>query len=191
MVYPGQGTDINGKSLNKCSGTQGKRDKGLNMLGYPKVSNSKNLAGEPGFEPGLPGPEPGVLPLDYSPATPQKTKRIGQKIQSLLSNPLCPIIPPPTHQVQYICYLVSLCNEVLTQRERKYQLGRAWPAGIFFASTTRGQGYNIITDDGNETVPLTAPPTLRETIPRSADETDMKWPHQRCRNLLRRWHHAN
>ena len=28
----------------------------------------KNLAGEPGFEPGLPGPEPGVLPLDYSPA---------------------------------------------------------------------------------------------------------------------------
>ena len=25
------------------------------------------LAGEPGFEPGLPGPEPGVLPLDYSP----------------------------------------------------------------------------------------------------------------------------
>lgn len=25
------------------------------------------MAGEPGFEPGLPGPEPGVLPLNYSP----------------------------------------------------------------------------------------------------------------------------
>ena len=37
-----------------------------------KVETSPNLkavAGEPGFEPGLPGPEPGVLPLNYSPTT--------------------------------------------------------------------------------------------------------------------------
>lgn len=26
------------------------------------------MAGRPGFEPGLPGPEPGVLPLNYPPA---------------------------------------------------------------------------------------------------------------------------
>jgi hypothetical protein len=25
------------------------------------------MAGKPGFEPGLPGPEPGVLPLNYIP----------------------------------------------------------------------------------------------------------------------------
>ena len=67
------------------------------------------LAGEPGFEPGLDGPEPSVLPLDYSPKTyltelkssplpgllndmlpsilPQKAARIGQLLQSQLSNP--------------------------------------------------------------------------------------------------------
>ena len=32
----------------------------------------KTLAGEPGFELGLHGPEPCVLPLDDSPVTPQK-----------------------------------------------------------------------------------------------------------------------
>ena len=45
----------------------------------------QKMAGEPGFEPGLPGPEPGVLPLDYSPATPQKAAAIGQQLQSPLS----------------------------------------------------------------------------------------------------------
>ena len=36
---------------------------------HPKSfdTNSFRLAGEPGFEPRLPGPEPGVLPLNYSP----------------------------------------------------------------------------------------------------------------------------
>ncbi len=29
----------------------------------------EELAGEPGFEPSLPGPEPDVLPLDYPPVT--------------------------------------------------------------------------------------------------------------------------
>ena len=43
------------------------------------------LAGEEGFEPSLTGPEPAVLPLDYSPVTPQNRTGIGQKIQSLLS----------------------------------------------------------------------------------------------------------
>lgn len=40
------------------------------------------LAGEAGFEPTLPGPEPGVLPLDYSPAALSKAAKFGQKIQS-------------------------------------------------------------------------------------------------------------
>ena len=46
---------------------------------------AEKLAGEVGFEPTLPGPEPGVLPLDDSPATPQKAAEIRQKIQSPLS----------------------------------------------------------------------------------------------------------
>ena len=56
------------------------------------------LAGEEGFEPSLTGPEPGVLPLDYSPVClalppyPLKTKEgsdrnFGQQIQSFLPNP--------------------------------------------------------------------------------------------------------
>ena len=71
---------------------------------------AEQLAGEEGFEPSLPGPEPGVLPLDYSPATdvteskssplsgllntiiplnlPQKRTGIGKLTQSLLSDPL-------------------------------------------------------------------------------------------------------
>ncbi len=39
------------------------------MKRHPEVSTSEKLAGEEGFEPSLPGPEPGVLPLDYSPVT--------------------------------------------------------------------------------------------------------------------------
>ena len=48
------------------------------------------LAGDPGFEPGLPDPESGVLPLDESPTfyPLAKGSPIGQQIQSLLSNPL-------------------------------------------------------------------------------------------------------
>ncbi len=34
---------------------------------YPIELRMQNVAGEPGFEPELPGPEPGVLPLNYSP----------------------------------------------------------------------------------------------------------------------------
>ena len=74
-----------------------------------KETTLRIMAGEPGFEPGLPGPEPGVLPLDYSPATdvteskssplpglvndilplnsPQKRRGIGLLIQSQLPNP--------------------------------------------------------------------------------------------------------
>ncbi len=55
----------------------------------------ENLAGEEGFEPSLPDSESGVLPLNYSPATLRKAGGIGQKIQSLLPNPLT-IVPPST-----------------------------------------------------------------------------------------------
>ena len=35
--------------------------------GFNWIKINRILAGEPGFEPRLPGPEPGVLPLNYSP----------------------------------------------------------------------------------------------------------------------------
>lgn len=35
------------------------------MLGAPVLN--LDMAGGPGFEPELPGPEPGVLPLNYPP----------------------------------------------------------------------------------------------------------------------------
>lgn len=115
------------------------------------------LAGEPGFEPGLHGPEPCVLPLDDSPATLKKTAKFGQKIQSFLSNPHPQKVAPTK-----IAPVLGL----------KYQPSQLWPADFLLASTARGRGYNIITDDGNETIPQAAPPTSRGTIPRSADETE-------------------
>ena len=33
------------------------------------------MAGGPGFEPGLPGPEPGVLPLNYPPSQKTDTRK--------------------------------------------------------------------------------------------------------------------
>ncbi len=86
------------------------------MKRHPEVNTSKKLDGGEGFEPSLHGPEPCVLPLDYSPATdvrchlhdvtesksgrffgvvngiiplnlPQKRAGIGQLLQSLLSYP--------------------------------------------------------------------------------------------------------
>ena len=79
------------------------------MTRHPDVNIPEKLAGEEGFEPSLPGPEPGVLPLDYSPSCdvaesksrplpgllkgivpsilPQKAAEIGKLIQSQLSNP--------------------------------------------------------------------------------------------------------
>ncbi len=41
------------------------------------------LAGEPGFEPGLHGPEPCVLPLNYSPTDPKAFKRLELPIWDL------------------------------------------------------------------------------------------------------------
>ncbi len=54
-----------------------------------KVTTSKNLAGEEGFEPSLHGPEPGVLPLDYSPAN-------CIKVLQSVSNCLIPYYRPFT-----------------------------------------------------------------------------------------------
>ncbi len=162
------------------------------------------LAGEEGFEPSLPDPGSGVLPLDDSPATaggayaplqskssplpgllntiiplnlPQKAARIGRQIQSLLSNPLYCLDP--------------LCNESLARPVLKYHPRHLWPAAVRYCIDVATAVYNRVTDDGDETIPLAAPPTPRGTTPRSADETDTKWLPQRCRNLLRRWHYAN
>ena len=115
------------------------------------ISHSRiKLAGEEGFEPSLHGPEPCVLPLDYSPVPdvteskssplpgvlngilplnlplpspwegPQKAAEIGQQIQSLLSNPRLCLDP--------------LCNQSLTQLVLKCQPRHPWPAGILLAS---------------------------------------------------------
>ncbi len=52
------------------------------------------------------------------------------------------------------------------------QPDHAWPAGFLFASTTIGRGYNNITDNGDETLPLVGPLTLQDTIvPNNANET--------------------
>ena len=115
------------------------------------------LAGEPGFEPGLHGPEPCVLPLDYSPATLNKSSDIGQQLQSFLSNPHPPKVTPTK-----IAPVLGL----------RYQPSQLWPADFLFASPTKARVYNKATDNGNKTIPQAAPPTPRGTIPRSADETE-------------------
>ncbi|GAI68583.1 unnamed protein product, partial [marine sediment metagenome] len=46
------------------------------MKRHPEARTSKKLAGEPGFELGLPVPESGVLPLDDSPVA-RGPKKIG------------------------------------------------------------------------------------------------------------------
>ncbi|GAI74348.1 unnamed protein product, partial [marine sediment metagenome] len=51
------------------------------------------------------------------------------------------------------------------------QPDHAWPAGFLFASTTIGRGYNNITDNGDETLPLVGPLTLQDTsVPNNANE---------------------
>ncbi len=88
------------------------------------------------------------------------------QIQSLSSNPLhC---------------LDSLCNQsitllILKSQLLKYQPAKGDAAGTLFASPMRRRGYNIVADNGKETIPPAAPPTLRD-IRRSADETDMVAP---------------
>ena len=158
------------------------------------------LAGEEGFEPSLPGPGPGVLPLDDSPATealeskssplpvflngilpsilPQKAAGIRQLIQSQLPNPL--------HCLEQLCNK-SIAYPTLKSQLLKYQLARGDAAGILFAFPVIEQLYNILADNGKETIPPVVPPT----IPLSADENDTVMAPLRCRDLLRRWHHAN
>jgi hypothetical protein len=41
--------------------------KGLSTSSTEQFSYVNEMAGGPGFEPELPGPEPGVLPLNYPP----------------------------------------------------------------------------------------------------------------------------
>ncbi len=93
------------------------------MIRHPEVSTSENLAGEPGFEPGLRGPEPRVLPLDDSPASdvtesksspppgllsgiiplnlPQKRAGIVKLLQSQLYNPRTPYHILPQLALKY------------------------------------------------------------------------------------------
>ena len=56
-----------------------------------QLSHGCNLAGEQGFEPQLPGPEPGVLPLDDSPILVEKqadefTRSIGPSQKEIPPN---------------------------------------------------------------------------------------------------------
>ena len=102
----------------------------------------------------LPGLLSGIIPSIVAMATPQKRAEIGQLIQSQLSNPLIVEL-----------YQALLSNQsTIAQPLLKYQPRHS-------SYTTAGL-YNGATDNGKETVPLAAPPTLRGTIPRSADETD-------------------
>ena len=111
--------------------------------------SSPQLAGEPGFEPGLDGPGPSVLPLDYSPSydvaesksgrfsgvvndilpsiLPQKRGETGQLLQSQLYNPPnIPIISPHPADINApIFHFFSLAllkshYQTLTRKTKKY-----------------------------------------------------------------------
>ena len=57
------------RTINRYSFVQGvAAELELELSSEIEVRNASILAGEPGFEPGLHGPEPCVLPLDDSPA---------------------------------------------------------------------------------------------------------------------------
>jgi len=86
-----------------------------------------------------------------------KSSDIGQKIQSFLPNPHPPKVTP---------------TKIAPALEPRYQPSQLWPADFLFASTARGRGYNIITDNATVPIPQAAAPTPRGTIPRSADETE-------------------
>jgi len=101
----------------------------------------------------------GILPLNLPP----KRRKIGQLIQSQLPN--------PRHCLELLCNQKYNSSELKCQL-LKYQPPKADAAGILFAFPTRGRGYNILADNGKETIPLVALPTLRVTIARSADETN-------------------
>ena len=116
----------------------------LSRVATNKMSSPfNNMAGEEGFEPSHRDPESRVLPLDDSPKTdavqsksghllaaandilplnlPQKTAGIGQKIQSLLPNPLRPMIPPQALEINRPrpC-LEPLCHERVEKLLLKY-----------------------------------------------------------------------
>ena len=128
----------------------------------------EKLVGEEGFEPSLPDSESGVLPLDDSPMTealesksrplpafshgiiipsnlPQKTRQIGQLLQSQLSNPRNPSIisPHPADINAPISYSSSLpllksYYKTLTRNIKKYaflRIARAW-----IPASYRGKG---------------------------------------------------
>ena len=73
---------------------------------------------------------------------------------------------------------------------QKYQFlkdlaAQLWPAGFLFAPTTRGQDYNIVTDDADKTPLLVGPSTLWDFVPNNVNETRILSlvAHQRCRNM--------
>lgn len=114
------------------------------------------VLGWSGLEPSLPGPGPGVLPLDDSPVA-RGPKKIGQKIREYnRSNTSVAFVYP-------LPRLASLFNQKyqsMTQKGQlpKYQPAKGGAAGILLASPIRGRGYNILTDNADETPsPLTAP----------------------------------
>ena len=133
----------------------------MNKVALNSIRIVPQMAGEAGFEPALPGPEPGVLPLDYSPAALRKAAEFGQRIQSPLSN-------PHFHKLAI--------TKITPIPGLKYQLRHLWPAGILLASPTKARAYNKATDNGTVNIPQVAPPTPRGTVgcpvPHSADETE-------------------
>ncbi|MBA7584830.1 hypothetical protein ES708_26792 [subsurface metagenome] len=69
-------------------------------------------------------------------------------------------------------HLSHYCASLLSYSLLKYQPASFGLAGILFACLLRGRGYNIITDDADET-PSSGPLTLRDTIPNNANETKL------------------
>lgn len=123
-------------------------------------------AGEEGLGSGLRGPEPCVLPLGDSPAAPQKPAGIGQRVQSLLSDPPNrPRLLIRGAQVRALhglpdltCLSQSYQPEAQEYQVPKDQSAKRGPTGPFISFPTRARGYNEITDNANEPPPLLTAP---------------------------------
>jgi len=128
----------------------------------------------------------GIIPLTLPLNLPSRAKKIGQLIQSQLPNPPnrpsrlpaspksstiseapssdSPSISPLPQKGQYSPLLLGdnelLIYEILSPAVRKV------------LPPARAPLYNDATDNGKETNPPQAPPTLRGNPPRSADEID-------------------
>lgn len=97
---------------------------------------------------------------------------LAQLVEQWILNP--PVEGSSPSRLRFKASILVLYNHphpLLNHPLLNDQSGQAWLAG-FLLAPLRGWGYNIVTDNGSETIPRAAVPTLRE-ITRSVDETNV------------------